>query len=77
MYYDDNSRIINFLAGLALGTVLGATTALLIAPQSGKRTRRRLVKAVSGVGDTAGDRWDDLSDDVKSAVTAGRRRLKL
>ena len=56
---------------------LTPTVALLAAPNSGKKTRRRLVKAVSGAVDSASDRFDDLSDDVRSAVHAGRRRVRL
>jgi gas vesicle protein len=60
-----------------MGAVLGATIALLAAPQSGKRTRRKLLKAVSTAKGTAGGRWDDLTDDVRSAVQAGRKRVRL
>lgn len=77
MYYDEESGAINFLVGLLMGVVLGAAAALLAAPQSGKRTRRRIVKAVSSARGVAGDRWEDLSDDVKSAIQAGRKRIQV
>jgi hypothetical protein len=77
MHYDEESGAIKFVAGVLVGAVLGATVALLAAPQSGKKTRRRLVKAVSSARDNAGDRWEDLTDDVRSAVDAGRKRIRL
>ena len=60
-----------------LGAVIGASLALLTAPQSGKRTRKRLIRAVSSAGSVAGDRWGDLSEDVRGAVSRGRRRVRL
>ena len=75
MYYDDRNRTFNFVAGLALGAVIGASIALLAAPQGGKQTRKRLLKAAAS---TARDfDWGDLSDEVRSAVRTGRRRLRL
>ncbi|HEX7119618.1 MAG TPA: YtxH domain-containing protein [Longimicrobiales bacterium] len=75
MYYGANTRTFNFLAGLALGVALGGGVVLFTAPRSGRRMRRRLVRAVSGARDDLGGRWDDLADDVRAALSAGRRRF--
>lgn len=77
MYYDEESGAINFVAGVLLGAVLGASLALLTAPQSGRKTRRRLIRAVSTARETAGGRWEDLADEVQDAVRAGRKRIRL
>jgi gas vesicle protein len=77
MYYDDESGALNFVAGLLLGVVIGGSLALLTAPQSGRKTRKRLVRAVSTARDTATDHWDDLTDEVQDAVRAGRKRVRL
>jgi gas vesicle protein len=77
MYYDEESGAVNFLAGLLMGAVLGATLALLAAPQSGKKTRRRLMRAVSSARGTAEDRWGDLTEEMRSAVDAGRKRIRV
>jgi len=74
MYYDEESGLINFMAGMLLGAVLGASLALLTAPQSGKRTRKRLVRAVSAARTVAGDRWGDLALQVQRT---GRKRVRL
>ena len=74
MYYDDDSGAVNFIAGMFLGAIIGVTVALFSAPQSGKRTRRRLVTAVSTARSAAGDRWDDLADQVQRA---SRKRIRL
>src|SRR5690606_27038137 len=52
MYYDEDSGAVTFIAGILLGAVVGASLALLTAPQSGKRTRRRLIEAVSTARDS-------------------------
>jgi hypothetical protein len=77
MYYDEDSGALSFFAGVLLGAVLGASIALLAAPQPGAKTRKQLARAVSGVRSTAEDRWDDIADDVRSAVKAGRKRIRL
>jgi len=68
MEYDNEAQLVNFLSGLLLGTVVGAAVALLSAPQSGRRTRRRLRKAAIDIRDSASDRWEELSEDVKRRV---------
>ena len=75
MYYDDESATVSFLSGLIIGAAIGAGLALLLAPQSGKRTRRRLVRSVEGLADTATDQWGDITDEVRSAVRSGRKRF--
>lgn len=76
-YDDENDGWLAFAAGLLIGLVIGAGVGLLGAPQSGRRTRRRLRHAVEDARDSATDRWETLGDDVRSAVESRRRRLKL
>ena len=72
-------QLFGFVAGLILGAAIGATAAYLTAPQSGRRTRRRLGKAAYGVRRRTGDRWDDLAEEVKGrvdeAISGARKRL--
>ncbi len=77
MYYEERSSGLSFLAGLVLGAAIGAGVALLTAPQSGKRTRRKLQRAAAGVRSSATDRWNDFTGDVRSVVKGGRRRLRM
>ena len=48
MYFEEetNKGTFQFLSGLAIGALLGAGIALMVAPQSGKRTRRKMIKQV-------------------------------
>ncbi|MGD2068785.1 MAG: YtxH domain-containing protein [Gemmatimonadota bacterium] len=68
MEYDHETQVFNFISGLVLGAVIGAGVALLTAPQSGRRTRRRIRRSANDIRDTAANRWDDLSDEVKGRV---------
>ena len=76
MYYEKESGALNFIAGLAIGAVLGASIALLTAPQSGKRTRRHIVRAVADARRYAGSELDAVSGQVERAVRRGRRRVR-
>lgn len=70
---------IGTLMGFALGAVVGAGIALLLAPESGKKTRERLASAAQKLGRTAGDTFDqaretvaELGTEAKSALRAGK-----
>jgi gas vesicle protein len=67
MDYDNDTRM-SFMSGLILGAVIGASIALLTAPEPGRRTRRRIQRSASELRETAGDRWEDLADDVRGRV---------
>lgn len=75
MYYEKESNALNFVAGLAIGAILGASVALLTAPQSGKRTRRQIVRVVADAKREAGDELEEVSGRVRRAVKRHRRRI--
>ena len=69
--------------GFVLGALVGAGAALLLAPRTGKETRRRLADAGRGWGDAARGKLDqvrdtanDLKRDAKSALEAGREAFE-
>ena len=75
MYYDESSATFNFLTGLAVGVVIGAGIAVLMAPQSGKRTRKRVRRIAGTARETAVDQLEDLAGELRSAVGGGRKRF--
>lgn len=79
MEYDNDGQVLNFVSGLVLGAVIGAGIALLMAPDKGSRTRRKLARTASRLKSDASDRWDELADDVgkkvDEAVRGARKRF--
>ncbi len=55
-----------FLAGLLLGALAGAGTMLLVAPQSGKRTRADIRHKSAKLRDQATDTVEDAVDQVRT-----------
>lgn len=58
-----------FLTGL----MVGAGTGLLLAPESGARTRRRLINMAEDLGERAGDIAADARWKVNRAIERGKR----
>jgi gas vesicle protein len=56
-----------FLAGLAIGALVGAGVALLFAPQSGPDTRRAVSRRAKHLAREARDRYDDAKDKLRRA----------
>lgn len=69
MEMDEEGSTGAFVAGVVLGALLGAGVALMLAPESGPRTRRRLGRGVRAFGDRAVEELDDVT-------RAQRRRLR-
>jgi hypothetical protein len=56
-----------FTAGVAVGAILGATVALLLAPASGDETRHSIARRVRNIrGDD--DVWDELAEELERAT---------
>jgi hypothetical protein len=56
-----------FTAGIAVGAILGATVALLLAPASGDETRHSIARRVRNLrGDD--DVWDELAKELELAA---------
>ena len=73
------SNIGSTLIAFALGAVVGGGLALLLAPESGKKTRQRLTSRAQRWSEDAARRFDQARDaaaelgaDTKSAMRAGK-----
>jgi gas vesicle protein len=66
--HDQDNHLFGFVSGLLLGAVIGASIALLAAPESGNKTRKRLRRTAVGIKRSATDRLDDLADEMKGKV---------
>lgn len=70
-------RIGSVAAGVAVGLLVGAGVALLLAPREGSDTRRALRRRIRRVGHRGQDAWLDLREELRRAalrVQRARRR---
>lgn len=58
----------NTVVAFALGALIGAAVALLLAPASGDETRRKLKQQAKDGADRLKRKAEDLVDDVKDRV---------
>ena len=66
------------ITGLVVGSVVGATVGLLMAPASGKDTRRKITGEVEGVQrrtktavENFGDKAREVAEDVRGNINEG------
>lgn len=59
-------------AAFTVGVAAGAAVALLYAPQSGEKTRRRLRRNLEDAGDYIKDAADNLGEHAEKYVKRGR-----
>ena len=71
---DNDTRLVLF-GGLALitGVIMGTGLGMLLAPQSGARTRRQLRNMVEDATERVGELADDAKDTVNDVVERGRK----
>lgn len=70
---ENQSAITAFLAGVLIGAVVGAGTALLLAPQSGSRTRLKLRHAAEDLGGRAEETLEHAAEDARRMAGDARR----
>jgi len=75
-----SGTVVGSLTGFAIGAIVGAGIALLLAPDSGRRTRQRLSTTASKLTHVAGEKLDaaksavqELGTDAKAAWKAGQQ----
>ena len=59
-----------------MGAVVGASLALLLAPETGSQTRHRLADAAKKIGQRARHAGEDLANDAREAVEHGRQEFQ-
>ena len=68
----DLERGMSSMTTFILGAAIGAGIALLLTPDSGSETRRRVGKTMKRFGNQVNDRFGDVKENVRSAVDSGR-----
>ncbi|MDP2469526.1 MAG: YtxH domain-containing protein [Candidatus Palauibacterales bacterium] len=67
---------LGFLAGLTIGAVIGTAAALLLAPQSGARTRRQIARRAEAWTDSAGETLEDARDEARELADKAARETR-
>ena len=73
---EPKSVVLNFLAGMGLGALVGAMTALLLAPKSGPETRQDLKTAADDLRAKADKVVQDLSESSEELVKKSKDILE-
>ena len=73
--HDEKSVVVNFLAGLGLGALIGAVTALMLAPKSGTETRQDIANAADDFKKKADKVVHDLSESSEELVKKSKELL--
>jgi len=78
-----NKNAENFFIGVILGAAVGSTTALLLAPDKGKRTRKRISRKfkelnndLEDIIDRSRDEIQHLSENLENNLSDAARRGK-
>lgn len=67
--------VVGFIGGLLLGALVGAGMALLLAPERGDVTRRRIRTRLHDAADDARDQMDEWRDSAERELRRGRKKL--
>jgi gas vesicle protein len=76
MSHHEDADVVNNLTWFIAGAVAGMTAALLLAPQSGKRTRRLLADKTQQGRDAVSETGKDVVDRSKDMVDKGRQLVE-
>jgi len=72
---EESSVLLNFLAGVGIGALVGAVTALLVAPKAGTEAREDIKVAVDDLRTRANRMVSDLSTATDPIVQRGKELL--
>ena len=74
---DNGSEIGIFMAGFVIGGLVGAATALILAPQSGMETRAQIAAKSDEVRRASEQRMQELSEKASTATGQAQERARI
>ena len=60
------SKESNFLTGIVIGAIVGAAAGILLAPESGEETRKKIADKTSGLKEDLEAKLNDVSEKIKN-----------
>lgn len=73
---ENNGELGAFLAGFVIGGLVGAATALILAPQSGQATRSTLAEHSAEWRNAGGQRFGNVRERANTVLTETRSRAQ-
>jgi len=73
---EEKNVVVNFLAGLGIGALIGAATALMLAPKSGAETRQDLVNASDELKTKANKVVQELTESSEELVKKSKELIE-
>ncbi len=73
---NNNNDLGAFLAGFVFGALVGAATAVILAPKSGPETRQQLIDASNELRQSAGTHSREYRDKASSLISDTRHRAQ-
>lgn len=73
---EDKYSLMNFLAGLGMGAIIGAAAALMMAPKTGTETREDLKSLSDEFASKAGKITKELADTSQELIKKGKELVE-
>ena len=72
---ENNARVSSFLLGVMVGGVIGGVTALLLAPTSGKKLRRKISDKAENFYEDAQEYYESGKDKAEELYREGKKKV--
>lgn len=73
---ENNGDLGAFLAGFVIGSLVGAATALILAPQSGQEMRSQLAERGQSLREVGGERFHQYREVASTSLSGTRERMQ-
>ncbi len=60
------SKESNLLTGIVIGAIVGTAAGILLAPESGEETRKKIAEKTSGLKEDLESKFQDISEKIKN-----------
>ena len=60
------SKESNFLTGIVIGAIVGAAAGILLAPESGEETRKKIADKTSGLKEDLETKFQEITEKIKN-----------
>ena len=71
----NNTRVSSFLLGIMVGGVIGGVTALLLAPSSGKKLRKKISNKAEGFYEEAQEYYETGKEKADEVYREGKKKV--